>query len=44
MLQETQQADTQKANLHLNEKIAQIEQLQLKIEKLQTQIRNRGDF
>jgi len=43
MLQQTQQADTQK-DLQLNEKVAQIDQLQQKIEVLQTQIRNRGNF
>ena len=41
MLQQTQQADTQK-DLQLNEKVAQNAQLQQKIEVLQTQIRNRG--
>ena len=41
MLQQTQQADTQK-DLQLNEKVAQNAQLQQKIEVLQTQMRNRG--
>lgn len=43
MLQQTQQADTQK-DLQLNEKVAQIDQLQQKIEVLKTQMRNRGNF
>ena len=41
MLQQTQQADTQK-DLQLNEKVAQNAQLQQKIEVLQNQMRNRG--
>ena len=43
MLQQTQQADTQK-DLQLNEKVAQIDQMQQKIEVLKTQMQNRGIF
>ena len=42
MAQQAQQADTQK-DLQLNEQVAQITQLQQKIEVLQQQMRNRGN-
>ena len=42
MAQQVQQADTQK-DLQLNEQVAQITQLQQKIEVLQQQMRNRGN-
>ena len=42
MAQQAQKADTQK-DLQLNEQVAQITQLQQKIEVLQQQMRNRGN-